>query len=263
VKKSKAQHRKALLEKLKDGDEKAKAEFIDINLPLVYSILKKFRPTIPFSSPLHEEFVQEGIIGLITAVDKFNHKMGTQFSTYATFWIRQAFESFYVKQGGIVKKPSNYKSMVKQVLKYCKLYNNDLEKVSKRTGFDIKKISNLLELHKSYVSFDYSFRDEDGQEANCFLTDLLQSSEQTEHLAVHSHMCDELKEILLPIVENLRLREKQALNLRFGLDGRQPKTLREAGNELNLSPERIRQLEERALKKLRNNEELNAYFGGI
>ncbi len=223
--------------------------FIEKHLPLVISIAKKrANHGLDF-----EDLVQEGILGLITAAGKFDPTRGFRFSTYATWWIRQAIDDSVLKHGDTIRKPSNYASHLKNLLNVTTTLEKELgreptvDEISTNASLDKNMVRQLLSLIPGTASLDAPISDMDDQ-ANNYL-DVLEDRDADSPLdsSIKNHMHDDL----CCALQNLTEKERKIIEMRFGLKGDESRSLREIGKVFNLSPERIRQIEEHALVKLR------------
>ncbi|MDQ3889291.1 MAG: sigma-70 family RNA polymerase sigma factor [Actinomycetota bacterium] len=234
------------LARLKDaGDEDAKRRLIEGNLRLVMSITRNY---LNAGVPLLD-LIQEGNLGLIRAVEKFDYRMGYKLSTYATWWIRQAVTRAIADQGRTIRLPVHVVEQVRRVTRARRVLTQKLnreplpEEIAAESGFDLKRVRELLGLVEDPVSLETPVGDGDSiyadmledvhcEQPDAALADVLRGSELAQALA------------------NLNERMRHVLELRFGLSGEKPKTLEEVGLELGVTRERVRQLESRALREL-------------
>ena len=234
------------LARLKDeGDEAAKRRLIESNLRLVMSITRNY---VNSGVPLLD-LIQEGNLGLIRAVEKFDYKMGYKLSTYATWWIRQAVTRAIADQGRTIRLPVHVVDQVRRVMRARRILTQKLnrdplpDEIAKESGFDIKRVNELLDLVEDPVSLETPVGDGDSMYAD-MIEDV--NSEQPEVTLAEMLRGAELQTALSHLSERMR----HVLELRFGLSGAVPKTLEEVGAELGVTRERVRQLESRALREL-------------
>ncbi len=235
------------LARLKDlGDEAAKRRLIESNLRLVMSITRNYtKAGVPLL-----DLIQEGNLGLIRAVEKFDYKLGFKLSTYATWWIRQAVTRALADQGRTIRLPVHVAEQVRKMLRARRVLTQKLnrdptpEELATESGFPLKRINELLELVEDPVSLEVPVGD-----GESLYGDLIEDQ--------HSDLPDEAtaKQLrsreLVEALSVLNPRMRMVLTLRFGLDGQKPSTLEQVGNELGITRERVRQLEARALRELR------------
>jgi RNA polymerase primary sigma factor len=229
------------------GDEAAKRQLIESNLRLVMSITRNYtKAGVPLL-----DLIQEGNLGLIRAVEKFDYKMGYKLSTYATWWIRQSVTRALADQGRTIRLPVHVAEQVRRLLRsrrqLAQKLNREptLPELVKESGIEEKRVSELLELVEDTVSLETPVGD-----GESMYGDLIED--------VHSETPDESTSTRLRAKElaqamaNLNPRMRRVLALRFGLDGETPQTLEEVGVGLGITRERVRQLESRALRELRS-----------
>lgn len=253
VRKRKKSAKKEYAQGFRKDDMDSRNNFIENHLPLVISIARK---KAEHGGIDFEDLVQEGIIGLITAAEKFDPSRGFRFSTYATWWVRQAIDDAILKHGDTVKKPSNYASHLKKLLKISKDLKRELgreptpREVSDRAQMDIMMVKQLLSLIPGTVSLDTPISDED-EGSNNYM-DVLEdrNAEGPDDYSISG----QLRHDLYDAMELLSEKERKIIEMRFGLKSGETRSLREVGKMFHLSPERIRQIEECAIKKLRKND---------
>ena len=234
------------LARLKDeGDEEAKRRLIEGNLRLVMSITRNYSNC---GVPLLD-LIQEGNLGLIRAVEKFDYKLGYKLSTYATWWIRQAVTRAIADQGRTIRLPVHVVEQVRKVARARRVLTQKLnrdplpEELAAESGFDLKRVNELLDLVEDPVSLETPVGDGESIYAD-MLEDV--NADQPEHM-----LSDLLKtKEVLSALARLNERMRHVLELRFGLTGEKPRTLEEVGVELGVTRERVRQLESRALREL-------------
>ena len=228
-----------------EGDEWAKRRLIECNLRLVMSITRNY---VNAGVPLLD-LIQEGNLGLIRAVEKFDYRMGYKLSTYATWWIRQAVTRAIADQGRTIRLPVHVVDQVRRVMRARRVLTQRLnrdplpDELAKESGLDLKRVNELLDLVEDPVSLETPVGDGDSLYGD-MLEDL--NSEQPDTVLAELLRGVELQTALAGLNERMR----HVLVLRFGLDGQPPKTLEEVGAELGVTRERVRQLESRALREL-------------
>jgi len=235
------------LARLKDeGDEEAKKKLIESNLRLVMSITRNYtKAGVPLL-----DLIQEGNLGLIRAVEKFDYKMGYKLSTYATWWIRQAVTRALADQGRTIRLPVHVADQVRRLMRARRQLAQKLnreptqQELAKESGFPEKRVQELLDLVEDPVSLETPVGDGESMYAD-LIEDI--NSERPDEMTSHKLRRKELAEALL----RLNPRMRRVLSLRFGLDGDPPQTLEEVGSGLGITRERVRQLESRALRELR------------
>jgi RNA polymerase primary sigma factor len=228
-----------------EGDEWAKRRLIECNLRLVMSITRNY---VNSGVPLLD-LIQEGNLGLIRAVEKFDYRMGYKLSTYATWWIRQAVTRAIADQGRTIRLPVHVVDQVRRVMRARRVLTQKLNRdplpaeIAAESGFDLKRVHELLDLVEDPVSLETPVGDGDSMYGD-MLED--ENSDQPDAVLAELLRGTELKTALDGLTERMR----HVLELRFGLGGELPKTLEEVGSELGVTRERVRQLESRALREL-------------
>jgi RNA polymerase primary sigma factor len=229
-----------------EGDEEAKKKLIESNLRLVMSITRNYtKAGVPLL-----DLIQEGNLGLIRAVEKFDYKLGYKLSTYATWWIRQAVTRALADQGRTIRLPVHVADQVRRLMRARRQLAQKLNRepteteLAKESGFPEKRVQELLDLVEDPVSLETPVGDGESMYAD-LIEDV--NSERPDESTSQKLRRTELAEAML----RLNPRMRRVLSLRFGLDGAPPQTLEEVGAGLGITRERVRQLESRALRELR------------
>jgi RNA polymerase primary sigma factor len=229
-----------------EGDEAAKRRLIECNLRLVMSITRNYtKAGVPLL-----DLIQEGNLGLIRAVEKFDYKLGFKLSTYATWWIRQAVTRALADQGRTIRLPVHVAEQTRKVLRARRILAQKLNRdplvpeIAKEAGFTPERVQELLDLVEDPVSLETPVGD-----GESVYSDLIEDTKSDQPDAATSKMLRSRE--LAGALRRLSPRMRRVLALRFGLDGETPQTLEQVGLGLGITRERVRQLESRALRELR------------
>ena len=240
------QEERELARRKDEGDEAAKRRLIECNLRLVMSITRNYtKAGVPLL-----DLIQEGNLGLIRAVEKFDYKLGFKLSTYATWWIRQAVTRALADQGRTIRLPVHVAEQTRKVLRARRILaqklNRDPEipEIAKEAGFTPERVQELLELIQDPVSLETPVGD-----GESVYSDLIEDTKSDQPDAATAKLLRSRE--LAGALRRLSPRMRRVLALRFGLDGESPQTLEQVGLGLGITRERVRQLESRALRELR------------
>ena len=237
-----------LARRMEAGDESARERLAEANLRLVVSIAKRYVGR----GMQFLDLIQEGNLGLIKAVEKYDYSKGFKFSTYATWWIRQAITRSIADQARTIRIPVHMVETINRLIRTSRQLLQEMgrepsaEEVAARMDMPVDRVRDIMKISQDPVSLETPI----GEEEDSHLGDFIQD----EHVQVPADAATYtlLHEQLMEVLDTLTDREQKVLRLRFGLDDGRPRTLEEVGKEFNVTRERIRQIEAKALRKLRH-----------
>jgi RNA polymerase primary sigma factor len=242
-----AEQEVSFAKRIKEGDPEARAALITANLRLVVSIAKKYTNR----GLLFLDLIQEGNMGLLRSIEKFDYSLGYKFSTYSTWWIRQAITRALAEQSRVIRIPVHIMEIVNKVKKTARMFVQEkgreptIQEVSEIVKMPVERIEEVIKLTQEPVSLDLTVGNKEDSSLESFISD--DEAASPEEAVVDTLLREQINKVLGVLSD----KERSVIMLRFGLDDGVPRSLEEIGRIMSVTRERVRQVEEKALKKLR------------
>ncbi|NLI78282.1 MAG: sigma-70 family RNA polymerase sigma factor [Candidatus Riflebacteria bacterium] len=243
----------AFAKRILEGDADAREALIKANLRLVVSIAKKYTNR----GLLFLDLIQEGNLGLLRSIEKFDYSLGYKFSTYSTWWIRQAITRALAEQSRVIRIPVHIMEIVNKVRRTVRVHQQEhgreptMPEISAQVGLPVERIEEVIKLTQEPISFELTVGNKEDSALENFICDT--DAVSPEEAVVDSLLKEQIEKVMAVLTD----KERQVVALRFGLEDGIPRSLEEIGRIMSVTRERVRQVEEKALKKLRANTTTN------